>query len=137
MYKATTPVFHLEIPYTANEINNFILTLEQQKINVLSLTQENCTVADNLISFTLTQEASNLFVHRYPIHLQMRIMLNSGKVVASDVEHIYVHRVLDDTVLELIDSPSSTDASITDVETDNNISLSFNDNITNLKLEFE
>lgn len=99
MYKATTPTFNLTIPYKADEINNFIVSLVQQGLTVLTLTQDNCTVEDNKVSFTLTQEQSNIFVHRYPINLQMRIMLNSGKVVASAVEQVIVHRVLNDTVL--------------------------------------
>ena len=99
MYKATTPTFKLIIPYTVEEINNFVISLVQQGITVLTLTRGDCDLEDHLVSFTLTQEQSNVFVHRYPINLQMRIMLNSEKVVACAVEQIDVHRVLNDTIL--------------------------------------
>ena len=102
MYKATTPTFNLTIPYKVDEINNFVLSLVQQGITVLTLTQDDCILEDNKVSFTLTQEQSNIFVHRYPINIQMRIMLNSGKVVASAVEQVDVHRVLNDTILGVI-----------------------------------
>ena len=101
MYKATTPTFILTIPYKADEINNFIISLVQQGLTVLTLVTEDCSLEDYKVSFTLTQEQSNIFVNRYPINLQMRIMLNSGKVVASAVEQVTVHRVLNDTIMVL------------------------------------
>ena len=101
MYKTTTPTFRLTIPYTADEIDNFVLSLVQQGKTVYTLTQDDCEVTDSKIIFTLTQEQTAVFVHRYPIHLQVRIMLTSGVVVSSAVEHIYVHRSLDDTILSL------------------------------------
>lgn len=100
MYKATTPTFRLTIPYKAEEIDKFVIPLVQKGITVLTFTQDDCTVEDYKITFSLTQEQSNLFVHRYPINLQMRVLLTSGKVVASVNEQIDVHRVWDDTVLE-------------------------------------
>lgn len=101
MYKTTTPTFKLIIPYTADEIDNFVLTLVQQGKTVFTFTQDDCVVTDSTVIFSLTQEQTSVFVHRYPIHLQLRIMLTSGVVVSSAVEHIYVHRSLDNTILTL------------------------------------
>lgn len=132
MYKTTTPTFNLTIPFTADDINNFVLSLVQQGQTVFTFTQDDCVVTDNKITLTLTQEQSAVFVHRYPIHLQVRIMLNSGVVVSSAVEHIYVHRSLNNTILTLIDKTDDTS------DTNNaDITLNFNDNDANLTLEFE
>ena len=100
MYKTTTPTFNLIIPYKADEINNFVLSFVQQGQTVFTFTQDDCVVTDNKITLTLSQEQSAVFVHRYPIHLQVRIMLSSGVVVSSAVEHIYVHRSLNDSILD-------------------------------------
>lgn len=106
MFKATTPKFNLIIPYMAYELDKFSVTMAQQGINIYTFehtmsteTEDRFEVEDHLISFSLTQEESNIFVHRYPIHLQLRILLVDGTVVASNVEHINVHNVLDDTIL--------------------------------------
>lgn len=132
MYKTTTPTFNLTIPFAADDINNFVLSLVQQGQTVFTFTQDDCVVTDNKITLTLTQEQSAVFVHRYPIHLQVRIMLNSGVVVSSAVEHIYVHRSLNNTILTLIDKTDDTS------DTNNvDITLNFNDNDVNLTLEFE
>lgn len=101
MYKTTTPTFRLTIPYTADDIDNFVLTLVQQGKTVFTFTQDDCEVIDSKVIFTLTQEQTSVFVHRYPIHLQLRMMLKSGVVVSSAVEHIYVHRSLNNTILSL------------------------------------
>ena len=132
MYKTTTPTFNLTIPFAADDINNFVLSLVQQGQTVFTFTQDDCVVTDNKITFTLTQEQSAVFVHRYPIHLQVRIMLTSGVVVSSAVEHIYVHRSLNNTILTLIDN---VDEETTDVN-NNDITLNFNDNDVNLDLGF-
>ena len=132
MYKTTTPTFNLTIPFAADDINNFVLSLVQQGQTVFTFTQDDCVVTDNKITLTLTQEQSAVFVHRYPIHLQVRIMLNSGVVVSSAVEHIYVQRSLNNTILTLIDKTDDTS------DTNNvDITLNFNDNDVNLTLEFE
>lgn len=133
MYKTTTPTFKLKIPYTADEIDNFVLSLVQQGLTVFTFTQDDCVVTDNLITLTLTQEQSAVFVHRYPIHLQVRIMLTSGVVVSSAVEHIYVHRSLNTTILTLTDVATNSTAGTSGVD----IPLNFNDNDEELTLEFE
>lgn len=131
MYKTTTPTFNLIIPYKADEINNFVLSLVQQGQTVFTFTQDDCVVTDNKITLTLSQEQSAVFVHRYPIHLQVRIMLSTGVVVSSAVEHIYVHRSLNNTILTLIDKTNDTsDTSKVDM------TLNFNDNDVNLTLGF-
>lgn len=101
MYKATTPEFNLIIPYYVRQIDKFIITLQQKGQTVLELTQEspNVVFEDNLITFTLTQEDTNIFVHRYPIHLQIKILLTSGRVIASNIVHIDVHKTLNSDIL--------------------------------------
>lgn len=109
MYQTTTPTFRFSIPYEADEINNFILSFVQQGKTVFTFTQDDCVVTDKKVMITLTQEQSAVFVHRYPIHIQLRIMLNSGVVVSSAVEHVYVHRSLDKTILSLLPAEDSED----------------------------
>ena len=109
MYQTTTPTFRFSIPYEADEINNFILSFVQQGKTVFTFTQDDCVVTDKKVMITLTQEQSAVFVHRYPIHIQLRIMLNSGVVVSSAVEHVYVHRSLDKTILSLLPAEESED----------------------------
>ena len=108
MYKLTTPNFNLSIPYTQTEIQSVEIILNQQSRNVLRFylqanefnSSSQISVQDNLISFQLTQEESNLFVLRYPIHLQVRVLLTNGQVKASKIVHINVHRELGKDILE-------------------------------------
>lgn len=135
MYQTTTPTFRLSIPYEADEINDFILSFVQQGKTVFTFTRENCVVTDKEVMITLTQEQSAVFVHRYPIHIQLRIMLNSGVVVSSAVEHVYVHRSLDDTVLTIM--PEYYVEKTDETTNENyNIDLDFSNNDTDIRMGF-
>ena len=101
MYKTTTPDFNLIIPYDAEQVAEFRITLQQKGKTIIEFTEtsEQVTLEDRLISFELTQEQTSIFVTRYPIHLQLRIRLNTGRVIASNVVHIDVHKVLNSDIL--------------------------------------
>jgi hypothetical protein len=62
-------------------------------------------------------------------------MLNSGVVVSSAVEHVYVHRSLDDTVLTIM--PEYYVEKTDETTNENyNIDLDFSDNDTDIRMGF-
>lgn len=101
MYKTTTPKFNLIIPYKVPEVDAFVITLQQQGKTIIEFTEKSSRVTfeDRLICFKLTQQETSIFVTRYPIHLQMRLLLSNGDVVACEVVHIDVHSVLNSDIL--------------------------------------
>lgn len=96
MYRATTPEFNLIIPYNVQEVEKFVITLQQKGKTIIEYTNESreVTFEDRLIYFQLSQWDTKVFVTRYPIHLQIRLLLSSGRVVASNIVHIDVHNSL-------------------------------------------
>lgn len=109
MYQTSTPIINLNIPYKKEEIHTFEIIGEQQsqqvfyykeKVeNIPEFEDAQIQITDNLITLSLSQTLTKKFVTRYPIHLQVRLLLTNNRVVTSKVEHIYVHKSWSDVIL--------------------------------------
>ena len=63
MYRATTPEFNLIIPYNVQEVEKFVITLQQKGKTIIEYTNESreVTFEDRLIYFQLSQMIKFLF----------------------------------------------------------------------------
>lgn len=99
MRRATTPTHTFTLPFEASEIKALVISYEQCEKIVLEKRKNDVVLSGNTVSLTLKQEETNLFKCHHEIGIQMRVQLQDGNVLASDMATITVERVLNDEVL--------------------------------------
>lgn len=83
MYIATTPKFTFTLGIDTANISELLLTFQQNKSNILTLTEDDVTMTGNNVDVTLTQAQTKLFVVGKAF-AQFRVKLNDGTVEASN-----------------------------------------------------
>ena len=98
MYQATTPTLRFAIPYSTSEIEDLKITLAQG-VPVFNFGLADVDLNEYCVSVGLTQEQTSRFKTKIPVDIQMRIKLQGGVVVASQVISIDIHKSLNLEVL--------------------------------------
>ena len=98
MYRASTPTHYFNIPFPAEDIRAIKLTYAQNGSKILSKTMDDLTQEDGFWKITLTQEETNKFIDAWA-SAQLRVLLQDGRSIPSDVFRIRVWDVLDDEVM--------------------------------------
>lgn len=99
MRRGTTPKHVFEVPLMAAEIKRVEITYNQKETNLLTKTEEDCSVVDGEISVTLTQEETLQFEVSDCVFIQLRVLLTDDTALASDVIRIGCTECLSDEVL--------------------------------------
>lgn len=100
MIRATTPTHKFILPFDCAEyIKELLITYAQLGGNVLEKTQDDVTYDGDTISFTLSQEETNLFKANYDVEIQIRVLTKNNDAMASQIYTIPVMKVLNDEVL--------------------------------------
>lgn len=109
MYRATTPThtftFNNLDPTTFKVLNIYY---SQQGVELLSKNKEDCTFNTKeteqgtiyLASVTLTQEETKLFKPKYHVKVQLRVLTEDNRALATPEYEIPVQDVINDEVLE-------------------------------------
>jgi hypothetical protein len=98
MFRASTPTQKFTFEFNVNQfVDKILITYKQDKI-VLEKTLEDCTIDGNSISYTLTQEETNLFSAN-SVRIQVRLKSKNGKVLTSKTYLVPVEDVLNAEVL--------------------------------------
>lgn len=102
MRRGTTPTHIFTVPFPLININKVKLIYSFRGRQILVKTRDDLTLIgkddQTEISFTLTQEETLAFYSDFA-EIQMRILLDSGKVVASDIVQMPVTKILDESIL--------------------------------------
>ena len=98
MRRGTTPTLTFTTPYAAELILDGYITFWQRGEIVLDvdLTDPSVTIEDEAISVTLTQEQTLSLTTAAPCDIQIRAILTTGKVVASNIVQDQVCPILKD-----------------------------------------
>ena len=83
MYIATTPTFVFTVGIDTSNISELLLTFQQNRKNILTLTEDDVTMTGNRIEVTLTQAQTKLFAVGKAF-AQIRVKLNDDTVEASN-----------------------------------------------------
>lgn len=83
MYIATTPKFTFTLGIDTANISELLLTFQQNKNNILTLTEDDVTMTGNNVDVTLTQAQSKLFIVGKAF-AQFRVKLNDDTIEASN-----------------------------------------------------
>lgn len=99
MYRGSTPthVFTLSIP--VEDIKALRLTYAQGGRTVLEKTEKEVKMEGNLVTLRLTQEETLAFGQTAPVNIQLKVLLNSGAVLPSQIFRVHVDEILSEEVL--------------------------------------
>ena len=100
MYRATTPTHIFTLPFDTSLLKRVQITYRQFGRNILQKNLEDCTLTKNAIKLELTQEETLLFAPTAEVLIQLRVVTNDGKVMASKIESKWAKECLDEEVLE-------------------------------------
>lgn len=107
MHRATTPTHYFKFPIDVTAISKILLTYSQNDNIILNKTEQDFEFNENVGMVTLTQEETNLFSDecvmpnkQVVVEVQLRVLTNSGKALASDVWKVPLKKILNDEVLE-------------------------------------
>lgn len=98
MKRATTPNHIFVLPVESDSVQKFLLTYAQNGKIILEKSEKDMTVLGREWSVVLSQDETKLFKSDYA-NAQVRVLMNDGKALASDVFRIYVGLVLNDEEL--------------------------------------
>lgn len=98
--RGTTPIHLFRLPFDASLIKSVKITYSHDKTPVLVKETEDCTLQSNIISVKLTQEETLLFENNWLVDIQLRVLLENGDALRSDVFHRFTGVLLDEEVLK-------------------------------------
>lgn len=99
MIVGTTPTHIFNVPLSASEIAKVRVLYSQNDTLLVTKTTTDCTIQDNQISVTLTQEDTFLFSDDYPVEIQIRVLTPGGNVLGSIPKTVGVTKCLDTEVM--------------------------------------
>lgn len=103
MIRGTTPTLTFNIPFETSIIKSCYVTIEQHPIRapkiIIEKSMHELTVSGRTISLMLTQENTLSFKEGYGILVQLRVLTNEGKALASDIYKISCEDILKDGVI--------------------------------------
>lgn len=101
MIRATTPthVFTFPNDISPNDCDRILITYAQGRQIMLEFEKNELTIDGQAVSHRFTQEEANVFSAMKKAEIQIRILLNSGEALASNIITVKVDDVLNDEVL--------------------------------------
>ena len=99
IYKGTTPTHSFKLPVSKEAVDEVRVTYAQGAKVVLVKNTGNCSVTDDVVSVTLTQEETFLFKANVEVSIQVRVLTTDGHAFSSDTVSVGVYKCLDGEVL--------------------------------------
>lgn len=99
MIRGTTPKHIFKIPIDHTLIKEVKIVYSQEEAEKLVKRTEDCVISEGEISTRLTQEDTFLFEEGVFVRIQMRVLTNTGDVLATKPITVAVGCCLDDEVL--------------------------------------
>lgn len=98
MIRGTTPTLMFTTPYTADQVTSGYITFTMRGDVVLDVpvSDDSVVISDNAISLTLTQQQTLSFQSKATSLVQLRLVLDDGSVVASNIIKITIGDILKD-----------------------------------------
>lgn len=98
MIRGTTPTLMFTTPYTASQVASGYITFTMRGDVVLDVpvSDDSVVISDNAISLTLTQQQTLSFQSKATSLVQLRLVLDDGSVVASNIIKITIGDILKD-----------------------------------------
>ncbi len=102
MIRGTTPTHTFEVPQIdTSYIKELRITYVQSCNTVLEKDESDVTMGDHLIKLTLTQEETLRFNDKLYVGVQLKVLMDDGSVLASQIMRFNVGKILNEEVLLL------------------------------------
>lgn len=95
--RGTTPTHTYTIAYSQEMIQKCSITYRQKGKNIITKRKEECQMKDNTITVQLSQEETLLFSAGEAL-VQIKVLLNDGRVESSEEERLRVLDTFDEEV---------------------------------------
>lgn len=99
MIKGTTPTHTFILPFDVANIKQCKVTYAQNDSEVLSKNAVDCTLTENKIIVELTQEDTLKFDASQNVQIQLRVLTQEDKALASKIAVRPVYKVLNNEVM--------------------------------------
>lgn len=100
MRRGTTPTICYNIPIDTSLIDVSYITFSQAGQEVFTKELDDCNIGENSLTVTLTQEETlRLSCNGKRVEMQIRLRLNDGTALASNIMTIEVEKTLLDGVI--------------------------------------
>lgn len=99
MYRGTTPTFTFNLPIEAETITKLVVAFRQIGTAVAFEKElDDCTVSENTVSCSLTEEETLEMKAGYKMEIQLRVAVGEARM-ASQIFTVPVERILKDGAL--------------------------------------
>lgn len=99
MIRGTTPKLEFTLPFEVDQISEAFITFVQRDKVVLEKSISECSVGEKTLQFQLTQEETLKLTAGCVTEIQIRVLMNSGDALASNIIRINTERILKDGVI--------------------------------------
>jgi hypothetical protein len=102
MRRGTTPTHTFRLPFDTSSIKElFIIYAQSSHLTEAKVvkSKEECTLHDDTVTVTLSQEDTLSLSHSIPVKIQVRVLTHDNKALASKVIERSVKPCLDDEVM--------------------------------------
>ena len=99
MYRGSTPTHVFTLSIQVEDIKALRLTYAQGGRTVLEKTEKEVKMEGNTVTLRLTQEETLAFGQTAPVNIQLKVLLNSGAVLPSQIFRVHVDEILNEEVL--------------------------------------
>lgn len=99
MIRGTTPLLSFTVPFDPTECKRICITFSQNNREVFTLEKRDCTIEDNTISVTLSQDQTLSLTANSSVQIQIRVTFENGDMdsaLASEIITTTVQRILKD-----------------------------------------
>ena len=99
MIRGTTPLHIFRLPFSTENIEKLRVIYSQNNKPVVRKELRDCTLEGNTIKLKLTQEDTLELDSKFPVEIQVRVLMTGGDVLASFPLETSLYRCLEDEVL--------------------------------------
>lgn len=99
MIRGTTPTHIFRIPFDTGQLKEIRISYAQDDKVLVEKTTSDCSLSDDKITATLSQEDTLKFSHRKAVEVQLKVLTTDGCVLANNVIRVSAEEVLNDEVL--------------------------------------
>ena len=98
MIRGTTPTLTFVLPFDTSVIKSAFVTVESNGIGIEKALAD-CTLEGNVLYTTLTQEETLQLPKNWRAEVQLRVLLNDGKALATEIYEVKVADILKEGVI--------------------------------------
>ena len=99
MIRGTTPKLEFTLPFEVDQISEAYITFVQRDKVILEKSISECVVGEKTLQLQLTQEETLKLTAGCVTEIQIRVLMNSGDALASNIIRINTERILKDGVI--------------------------------------